>query len=129
MRVKKIIILALLAMPMMAMAQKYEPIQEAKVENMKVSAVYQAWLSKYEEVGRNINQVSDQYQKEMEKRGYPKKKTVQRKMSLVSQYIQLLQQERDTPELNVNLDVNKVNRKIAAWQEQLQGLGELLKKI
>lgn len=129
MRVKKIIILALLAMPMMAMAQKYEPIQETKVENMKVSAVYQAWLSKYEEVGRNINQVSDQYQKEMEKRGYPKKKTVQRKMSLVSQYIQLLQQERDTPELNVNLDVNKVNRKIAAWQEQLQGLGELLKKI
>ena len=69
------------------------------------------------------------YQKEMEKRGYPKKKTVQRKMGLVSQYIQLLQQERDTPELNVNLDVNKVNRKIAAWQEQLQGLGELLKKI
>ncbi len=129
MRVKKTIILALLAMPMMAMAQKYEPIQDATVENMKVSAVYQVWLSKYEEVGRNINQVSDQYQKEMEKRGYPKKKTVQRKMSLVSQYIQLLQQERDTPELNVNLDVNKVNRKIAAWQEQLQGLGELLKKI
>ena len=96
MRVKKIIILALLAMPMMAMAQKYEPIQETKVENMKVSAVYQAWLSKYEEVGRNINQVSDQYQKEMEKRGYPKKKTVQRKMGLVSQYIQLLQQERDS---------------------------------
>ena len=129
MRVKKTIILALLAMPMMAMAQKYEPIQDATVENMKVSAVYQGWLSKYEEVGRNINEVSDQYQKEMEKRGYPKKKTVQRKMGLVSQYIQLLQQERDTPELNVNLDVNKVNRKIAAWQEQLQGLGELLKKI
>ena len=129
MRVKKIIILAPLAMPMMAIAQKYEPIQDTKDENMKVRAVYQVLLSKYEEVGRNINQVSDQYQKEMEKRGYPKKKTVQRKMSLVSQYIQLLQQERDTPELNVNLDVNKVNRKIAAWQEQLQGLGELLKKI
>ena len=129
MRVKKLMIVALLAMPMMVMAQKYEPVQDVKVENMKISTAYQAWLAKYEEVGRSINEVSDQYQKEMEKRGYPKKKTVQKKMNLVSQYILLLQEERDSPELNVNLDINKVNRKIAAWQDQLQGLGELLKKI
>ncbi len=129
MNVKKITLLALLVIPVMTMAQKYEPVKNIKVENMKVSEAYQAWLARYEEVGRSINKVSEQYQKEMNKRGYPKKKTVQRKMELVSLYIQLLQQERDSPELNANLDVNKVNRKIAMWQKQLQGLGELLKKI
>lgn len=129
MRVKKILIAALLAMPLTSMAQTYTPVPDAKVENMKVSAVYQDWLSKYEAVGRSINEVSDQYQKEMDKRGYPKKKTVQKKMDLISQYIQLLQQERDSPELNVNLDINKVNRKIEAWQGQLEALSGLLKKI
>lgn len=50
-------------------------------------------------------------------------------MELVSQYIYLLKQERDTPELNQNLDVQKVNDKISLWQSQLDGLANLLKKI
>ena len=70
-----------------------------------------------------------QYQREIDKRGYPKKKTVQAKMELVSQYIYLLKQERDTPDLNQNLDVQKVNDKINLWQSQLDGLANLLKKI
>ena len=66
---------------------------------------------------------------QIDKRGYPKKKTVQAKMELVSQYIYLLKQERDTPDLNQNLDVQKVNDKINLWQSQLDGLANLLKKI
>lgn len=99
------------------------------LENKTVNPVYQQWLSQYVEVGRKINDISAQYQREIDKRGYPKKKTVQAKMELVSQYIYLLKQERDTPELNQNLDVQKVNDKISLWQSQLDGLANLLKKI
>lgn len=134
MKVKKLLAVALLAMPMMAMAQStYEPIggtvKSSTLENMTVSAAYQQWLSQYEEVGRKINAISEQYQKEVDKRGYPKKKTVKAKMNLVSQYIALLKQQRDSPELNQNLDVTKVNSKITLWENQLVGLTALLKKI
>lgn len=91
--------------------------------------LFQQWLGQYEECGRKINEVSEQYQREVDKRGYPKKKTVQAKMALVNQYISLLKQERDSPELNQDLDVEKVNSKISMWQSQLEGLSALLKKI
>lgn len=125
---------ALIAFPMMGMAQSgYEEVNDstpkAKLENMKVNAAYQQWLGQYEEVGRKINDISEQYQREVDKRGYPKKKTVQRKIELVSQYIDLLKQQRDTPDLNQNLDTEKVNSKISMWQSQLDGLTALLKKI
>ena len=134
MRVKKLLVIALLALPMMGMAQsRYEEVNDstpkAKLENMKVNAAYQQWLGQYEEVGRKINDISEQYQREVDKRGYPKKKTVQRKIELVSQYIDLLKQQRDTPDLNQNLDTEKVNSKISMWQSQLDGLTALLKKI
>jgi len=117
MRVKKLLVMALIALPTMVMAQStYEPVgssdNKTPLENKTVNPVYQQWLSQYVEV-----------------RGYPKKKTVQAKMELVSQYIYLLKQERDTPELNQNLDVQKVNDKISLWQSQLDGLANLLKKI
>jgi len=119
---------------MMGMAQSgYEEVNDstpkAKLENMKVNAAYQQWLGQYEEVGRKINDISEQYQREVDKRGYPKKKTVQRKIELVSQYIDLLKQQRDTPDLNQNLDTEKLNSKISMWQSQLDGLTALLKKI
>ena len=95
MRVKKLLVIALIAFPMMGMAQ-----------------------SSYE-----------QDQREVDKRGYPKKKTVKAKMELVSLYIDLLIQERDSPELNQNLDVDKVNSKIGMWQNQFDDLAALLKKI
>jgi len=134
MRVKRLLFVALIAFPMMSMAQsRYEEVNDstpkAKLENMKVNAAYQQWLSQYEEVGRKINDISEQYQREVDKRGYPKKKTVQRKIELVSQYIDLLKQQRDTPDLNQNLDTEKVNSKISMWQSQLDGLTALLKKI
>ena len=134
MRVKKLLVMALIALPIMVMAQStYEPVgssdNKTPLENKTVNPVYQQWLSQYVEVGRKINDISAQYQREVDKRGYPKKKTVQAKMELVSQYIYLLKQERDTPDLNQNLDVQKVNDKINLWQSQLDGLANLLKKI
>ena len=134
MRVKRLLFVALIAFPMMSMAQsRYEEVNDStpktKLENMKVNAAYQQWLGQYEEVGRKINDISEQYQREVDKRGYPKKKTVQRKIELVSQYIDLLKQQRDTPDLNQNLDTKKVNSKISMWQSQLDGLTALLKKI
>lgn len=134
MRVKRLLFVALIAFPMMSMAQsRYEEVNDstpkAKLENMKVNAAYQQWLGQYEEVGRKINDISEQYQREVDKRGYPKKKTVQRKIELVSQYIDLLKQQRDTPDLNQNLDTEKINSKISMWQSQLNGLTALLKKI
>lgn len=134
MRVKKLLVMALMALPTMVMAQStYEPVgssdNKTPLENKTVNPVYQQWLSQYVEVGRKINDISAQYQREIDKRGYPKKKTVQAKMELVSQYIYLLKQERDTPELNQNLDVQKVNDKISLWQSQLDGLANLQKKI
>lgn len=127
-------VMALMACPLMGMAQStYEQIGDpagmTQVENKKVSEAFQQWLSQYEECGRKINEVSEQYQREVEKRGYPKKKTVQAKMALVNQYISLLKQERDSPDLNQDLDVEKVNSKINMWQSQLEGLAALLKKI
>ena len=99
MRVKKLLVMALLVCPMAGMAQStYEQIGDSakttQVENKKVSAAFQQWLGQYEECGRKINEVSEQYQREVDKRGYPKKKTVQAKMALVDQYISLLKQER-----------------------------------
>lgn len=134
MRVKRLLFVALIAFPMMSMAQsRYEEVNDstpkAKLENMKVNAAYQQWLGQYEEVGRKINDISEQYQREVDKCGYPKKKTVQRKIELVSQYIDLLKQQRDTPDLNQNIDTEKVNSKISMWQSQLDGLTALLKKI
>ena len=127
-------VMALMVCPLMGMAQStYEQIGDpagtTQVENKKVSEAFQQWLSQYEECGRKINEVSEQYQREVEKRGYPKKKTVQAKMALVNQYISLLKQERDSPDLNQDLDVEKVNSKINMWQSQLEGLAALLKKI
>ena len=134
MRVKKLLVIALMAFPMMGMAQssyeqKSDSANTTQFENKQNSSAYQQWLSQYEECGRQINTISEQYQREVEKRGYPKKKTVKAKIALVNQYIGLLQQQRDSPELNQGVDFDKVNSKITMWQEQLAGLTALLKKI
>ena len=134
MRVKKLLVIALMAFPMMGIAQssyeqKSDSANTTQFENKQNSAAFQQWLSQYEECGRQINTISEQYQREVEKRGYPKKKTVKAKIALVNQYIGLLQQQRDSPELNQGVDLDKVNSKIAMWQEQLAGLTALLKKI
>lgn len=106
-----------------------ETNQVNSVENLTVNSEYQYWLNSYQKVGNEINEVSEQYQAEVNKRGYPKKKTVKKKILLVAQYIDLLKQQRDTPALNQNIDFNKVNRKIAEWENQLNELNILLKKI
>ena len=134
MRVKKLWVIAFLPLSMMGMAQSsYKQIGESanttQFENKQNSAAYQQWLSQYEECGQRINAISEQYQKEVDKRGYPKKKTIKAKIALVNQYISLLQQQRDSSELNQGVDLDKVNSKISMWQEQLQGLTALLKKV
>lgn len=98
--------------------------------NLKLNDEYLKWQSKYEEVGTEINDVAAQIDQETAKRGYPKKKTVKQKIALVEQYIQLLEYERDNPSIfPMDLDKGKIERKIAQWQEHLNGLNKLVKKI
>ncbi len=107
----------------------YENISANTVENKQVDSYYQQWLSQYEQVGSEINEISEQYDKEVAKRGYPKKKTVQAKIELVKQYITLLETQLTDSRLNDNLDTGKVKNKIAAWKKQQSDLENLLKKI
>lgn len=107
----------------------YEVVNADTVENMQVDNYYQQWLSQYEQVGSQINAISEQYDKEVAKRGYPKKKTVQTKIELVKQYITLLETQLTDSRLNDNLDKGKVRNKIAAWKKQQSDLENLLKKI
>ena len=98
--------------------------------NLKLNDEYLKWQSKYEEVFTEINDVAAQIDQETAKRGYPKKKTVKQKIALVEQYIQLLEYERDNPSIfPMDLDKGKIERKIAQWQEHLDGLNKLVKKI
>lgn len=48
--------------------------------NLKLNDEYLKWQSKYEEVGTEINDVAAQIDQETAKRGYPKKKTVSRRL-------------------------------------------------
>ncbi|MDD6540707.1 MAG: hypothetical protein SO442_00700 [Prevotella sp.] len=134
---KLTIIAAALLMPAVACTAQssYENISDtaqvatSNTENLSIDSYYQQWLSQYEDVGQKINDISEQYQKEVDKRGYPKKKTVQQKITLVEQYIKLLQEELSDSRLNQNLDTKKVQDKITLWQDQLAALNNLLTKI
>ena len=98
--------------------------------NLKLNSDYLKWQSQYEQVGNEINDVAAQIDQETAKRGYPKKKTVKQKIALVDQYIQLLEYERDNPSVfPMDLDKGKINRKITEWQNHLDGLNRLVKKI
>lgn len=135
MKSRYLVLVACLSLSMMAAAQstieriEATPVNVSNLKNLTVSPMYQEWLARYQQVGDAINAVSDQYQLEINKYGYPKKKTIQKKIELVTQYITLLKQQRDSDELNQNLDVKKVENKIIMWEEQLNGLNYLLKKI
>lgn len=134
---KLTLIAAALLMPAVACTAQssYENISDtaqvatSNTENLSIDSYYQQWLSQYEDVGQKINDISEQYQKEVDKRGYPKKKTVQQKITLVEQYIKLLQEELSDSRLNQNLDTKKVQDKITLWQDQLAALNNLLTKI
>ncbi len=134
---KLTIIAAALLMPAVACTAQssYEKISDtaqvatSNTENLSIDSYYQQWLSQYEDVGQKINDISEQYQKEVDMRGYPKKKTVQQKITLVEQYIKLLQEELSDSRLNQNLDTKKVQDKITLWQDQLAALNNLLTKI
>ena len=134
---KLTIIAAALLMPAVACTAQssYENISDtaqvatSNTENLSIDSYYQQWLSQYEDVGQKINDISEQYQKEVDKRGYPKKKTVQQKITLVEQYIKMLQEELSDSRLNQNLDTKKVQDKITLWQDQLAALNNLLTKI
>ena len=120
---------ALSLLPMMAVGQStVEAIGNTAVQSDN-NPTYEQWFAQYEAVGNAINEISAQYQEEVNRRGYPKKKTVKKKIALVEQYVQLLQQQLYSPELNQNIDTEKVERKISEWQTQLDDLNALLKKI
>ena len=84
-----------------------------------------------EEIPKYSIFITTTYKKEYKKfsNQEAKKKTIKAKIALVNQYISLLQQQRDSSELNQGVDLDKVNSKISMWQEQLQGLTALLKKV
>lgn len=140
---KKILALALaLCMSVGLFAQSttstYTPITSGDTDvaavtnenNLKLNSDYLKWQSQYEQVGNEINDVAAQIDQETAKRGYPKKKTVKQKIALVEQYIQLLEYERDNPSVfPMDLDKGKINRKITEWQNHLDGLNRLVKKI
>lgn len=119
--------MALMFLPMTVQAQELEKVES--IENLSVDSYYQNWLADYEATGRGINEVSETFQKEVDKRGYPKKKTVKAKMEYVKHYIELLETQLSDPRLNQNIDTLKINKKIAQWKEQYEGLERLLKKI
>lgn len=101
-----------------------------KENNLKLNSAYQEWLAQYEHVGNEINDVAEQIDEETaSKRGYPKKKTVQKKIGLVEEYIKLLQYQLDNPSVFPDLDKGKVSRKITEWQNHLVGLNTLVKKL
>lgn len=114
--------LLLAPMGMQAQVQYGQP-------TMQQDGFYQQWLMDYEATGNAINEVSEEYQAQVDKRGYPKKKTVKKKMALVEHYIDLLQTQLNDPRLGKDLDRGKVERKIGEWQTQLEDLQRLLKKI
>lgn len=96
---------------------------------MQQNSFYQQWLMDYEATGNAINEVSEEYQAQVDKRGYPKKKTVKKKMALIEHYIDLLQTQLNDSRLNQDLDRGKVERKIGEWKSQYEDLQRLLKKI
>ena len=116
-------------LPMTTMAQSTVETLGSTAEQTDYNPTYQQWLAQYESVGNAINEISAQYQEEVDRRGYPKKKTVKKKIALVAQYLNLLRQQLSSPELNQNIDTQKVERKINEWQTQLDDLNALLKKI
>lgn len=124
-----LVMVAVSLLPMMTMAQSTVEALGSITEQTDYNPTYQQWLAQYESVGNAINEISAQYQAEVDRRGYPKKKTVKKKIALVEQYVQLLQQQLSSPELNQNIDTQKVERKINEWQTQLDDLNALLKKI
>lgn len=130
MKKKHLLVMAALSLlPMMAVGQStVEAIGNTAVQSDN-NPTYEQWFAQYEAVGNAINEISAQYQEEVNRRGYPKKKTVKKKIALVEQYVQLLQQQLYSPELNQNIDTEKVERKISEWQTQLDDLNALLKKI
>lgn len=130
MKKKHLLVMAALSLlPMMAVGQStVEAIGNTAVQSDN-NPTYEQWFAQYEAVGNAINEISAQYQEEVNRRGYPKKKTVKKKIALVEQYVQLLQQQLNSPELNQNIDTEKVERKISEWQTQLDDLNALLKKI
>lgn len=99
--------------------------------NLKLNSDYQNWLSKYEEVGNEINDVAAEIDAQSAKKPYyPKKKTVKKKIALVEEYIKLLEYERDNASVfPIDLDKGKINRKISEWQNHLDGLNTLVKKL
>lgn len=130
----KLFKIALFAIALTATSSVYaqsevQTIDVGQVENKQVDSYYQQWLSQYEQVGTQINEISAQYDKEVAKRGYPKKKTVKAKIELVKQYITLLETQLTDSRLNDNLDTGKVKNKIAEWKKQESDLETLLTKI
>jgi len=115
------IVLSMLSMPLYSNAQSV-----GTSNNTYKSAYYEQWRADYETTGAQINEISEVYDQQVAKRGYPKKKTVKAKMTLIEHYVQLLQTQLTDPRLNEDVDKGKIQRKIDEWQTQYVMLQALL---
>ena len=95
MKTLKMTILALAFFPFVAMAQSVDnsTLQQATISLSELSSLtdltdeekeyYENFLQDLQNTGEKINENSDVWAQETAKRGYPKKKTVREKASLV----------------------------------------------
>lgn len=133
--------MALAMLPVAAFAQStYEPIggtgsqaeQKAGIsvdellaagkETAEEKAYRENFVADLQATARKINANSDQWAREIAKRGYPKKKTAREKAKLVEHYVFLLNTQLSDSRLNRFVDKQKVQEKITYWQNYLTKL-------
>ena len=138
MKTLKMTILALAFFPFVAMAQSVDnsTLQQATISLSELSSLtdltdeekeyYENFLQDLQNTGEKINENSDVWAQETAKRGYPKKKTVREKASLVDHYIFLLNTQLSDSRMNRFIDKEKVQEKLTFWQNYRQSLEKLM---
>lgn len=135
----KMTIVALALFPFVAMAQSVDDnssLQQATISLSELSSMADLTAEEKEycenfkqdlqNTAEKINENSEVWASETAKRGYPKKKTVKEKASLVDHYIFLLSTQLSDSRLNRFIDKDKVQEKLTFWQNYRESLEKLL---
>ncbi len=134
----KMTIVALAFFPFAAMAQSVgnSSLQQGTVSLSELSsmtdltdeekAYCESFVQDLQNTADKINENSEVWEQETAKRGYPKKKTVKEKASLVDHYIFLLSTQLSDSRLNRFIDKDKVQDKLTFWQNYRESLEKLL---
>ncbi len=131
-------IVAIALFPFAAMAQSVgsSSTQQATISMSELSdianlteeekAYYEDFKQDLQNTAEKINENSEVWAQETAKRGYPKKKTVKEKASLVDHYIFLLNTQLSDSRLNRFIDKEKVQDKLTYWQNYRESLEKLM---